>query len=247
MVTHKPPVTCQDRGAMRPALTRLYPAPFGPMTVRQAYDVARPTPAGRPWVSLCMVTSLDGSVSLGGKSGGLGNPNDLDVLLTMRDLADVVLVGAGTVSGEGYGPPKSPNKRIGVITNSGRVDVGTDLFVSGSGFLIAPESADIDEARVEVLRVGVTSVDLTEAVSRLGEVMPAVRHAHAEGGPHLNAGLLAADLIDELDLSLSPRLVGGAGSRMIAGAPELERHLELAHLLADDDGFVFSRWVRRAC
>lgn len=194
-----------------------------------------------------MVASLDGSVSIDGTSGGLGNRNDLDVLLTLRELSDMVLVGAGTASGEGYGPPTSPNKRIGVVTNSGRVDLRSDLFTSGSGFLIAPAAADIDESRVEVLRAGENAVDLAEAVSRLHEVLPNVRYVQAEGGPRLNAALLSADLIDELDLSLSPRLVGGAGPRMITGAEEVDRRLELVHLLADDDGFVFSRWVRRAC
>jgi riboflavin biosynthesis pyrimidine reductase len=232
---------------MRPTLTRLHPAPVAPITVGHAYDVARPVLVDRPWVGLCMVASLDGSVSIDGKSGGLGNRNDLDVLLTLRELADMVLVGAGTANGEGYGPPKSPHKRIGVVTNTGRVDLGADLFVSGSGFLIAPRSADIDESRVEVLRTGETTVDLAHAVSRLHEVMPAVRYVQAEGGPRLNGALLTADLIDELDLSLSPRLVGGDGPRLTTGAPELDRRFELAHLLADDDGFVFSRWVRTAC
>ena len=232
---------------MRPALTRLHPAPIAPITVREAYDVDRPAPPGRPWIGLCMVASLDGSVSIDGTSGGLGNRNDLDVLLTLRDLADIVLVGAGTASGEGYGPPSSPNTRIGVVTNSGRVDLRSDLFVSGSGFLIAPTETDIDESRVEVLRAGDTTVDLVQAVSRLHEVVPHVRYVQAEGGPRLNGGLLTADLIDELDLSLSPRLVGGDGPRSITGAAEFDRRMELAHLLADDDGFVFSRWVRPAC
>ena len=192
-----------------------------------------------------MVTSLDGSVSIDGTSGGLGNANDIDVLLTLRDIADMVLVGAGTARGEGYGPPRLPGKRIGVVSNSGRVDLGTDLFTSGAGFLIAPDSADIDESRVEVLRAGATTVDLALAVALLHHVMPSVRYVQAEGGPHLNGALLAADLIDELDLSLSPRLVGGDGPRLTATAPQVEHRFELAHVLADDDSFVFTRWVRR--
>ncbi len=229
---------------MKPSLRRLLPAPTTPITIQEAYAVERPRPLDRPWLGLCMVTSLDGSVSVDGTSGGLGNANDIDVLLTLRDIADMVLVGAGTARGEGYGPPRLAGKRIGVVTNSGHVDLGSDLFTSGSGFLIAPESAQIDETTVQVLRSGGDAVDLTDAVARLVEVMPGVRYVQAEGGPHLNGALLAADLIDELDLSLSPRLVGGDGPRLTAGAMEIERRFELAHVLADDDGFVFSRWVR---
>jgi riboflavin biosynthesis pyrimidine reductase len=77
--------------------------------------------------------------------------------------------------------------------------------------------------------------------------MPGVRYVQAEGGPTLNGALLELDLIDELDLTISPRLVGGHGQRLTSTPVEIERRLELAHLLADDDGFVFSRWVRRAC
>ena len=49
---------------MRPALTRLLPAPSAPTTVVEAYDVTRTAPPDRPWVGLCMITSLDGSVSI---------------------------------------------------------------------------------------------------------------------------------------------------------------------------------------
>lgn len=232
-------------GVMNPPLRRLHPSPLTPITIPDAYQAERPAPHDRPWIGLCMVSSLDGSVSIDGTSGGLGNPNDIGVLLALRDIADMVLVGAGTARGEGYGPPRLPGKRIGVVSNSGRVDLTTDLFTSGAGFLIAPNTADIDESSVEVLRAGDTEVDLTLAVARLHHVMPSVRYVQAEGGPHLNGALLAADLIDELDLSLSPRLVGGDGPRLSTGAPENQQRFELAHLLVDDDSFVFTRWVRR--
>jgi riboflavin biosynthesis pyrimidine reductase len=230
---------------MAPALTRVHPAPAGLTTVREAYDVPRHR-ADRPWIGLTMIASLDGSVTVDGTSGGLGNANDLDVLSTLRALADIIIVGAGTVTGEGYGPPKRPGKRIGVATNSGRVDLGTELFTSGVGFLLAPESAAIDESAVEVVRAGTTKLDLEAAIGRLDTVLPGVSHVQAEGGPQLNATLLEHDLIDELDLSLSPRLVGGLGPRLVAGALEVDRRFDLAHLLIDDEGFVFSRWTRHA-
>jgi riboflavin biosynthesis pyrimidine reductase len=231
---------------VNPPLTRLLPAPAGPTSVLDAYDVERAPRPDRPWIGLCMVASLDGSVAVDGTSGALGNPNDLEVLLTLRDLADMVIVGAGTVRGEGYGPPRRADRRIGVATNSGRVDLETELFTSGAGFLLAPESAEIDESAVEVLRAGATQLDLVAAIGRLDEVMPGATYVQAEGGPRLNAALLEADLVDELDLSISPRMVGGDGPRLVVGADGTERRFDLAHLLADDDGFVFSRWTRRA-
>lgn len=211
--------------------------------MREAYDVARPRPAGRPWVGLCMVASIDGSVVLGGRAGGLGNQNDVDVLLTLREISDVILVGAGTARAEQYGPPRS-GRRIGVVTRSGALDLGSELFRSGAAFVIAPASAPIDDTAVEVLRAGDDEVDLAGAIGRLHELVPGVGFVDVEGGPALNGSLLAADLVDEVDLTISPRLVGGTGARMATGAPEVDQRLELAHLLVDDEGFVFSRWTR---
>lgn len=193
-----------------------------------------------------MVMSLDGSIAMDGVSGTLGNPNDVSILLTLRSIADMILVGSGTVHGEGYGPPKTPGQRLGVVTNSGDVDLEMELFTSGAGFVITNERAEIDERRVDVLRAGHDRVDIAEAVTRLTEIDPGVRHVQAEGGASFNGSLFDADLIDELDLTFSPHLVGGAGPRLTAGATEGLRGFELAHLLTDTEGFVFSRWLR-AC
>jgi riboflavin biosynthesis pyrimidine reductase len=193
-----------------------------------------------------MVSSLDGSIAVDGTSGGLGNPNDLEILLTLRSFADMILVGAGTVRGEGYGPPKKAGQRIGVVTNSGSVDLDSDLFASGAGFVITNDRAELDESRVQVLRSGRDRVEIGRAVRRLDEIDPSVTYVQAEGGAGFNGSLLDADVIDELDLSVSPHLAGGSGPRLTSGASEALRKFALAHLLVDADGFVFSRWIR-AC
>lgn len=229
-----------------PELCRVFPTRDETVTVRSAYTATRTPHSDRPWIGLCMVSSLDGSIAVEGASGDLGNPNDLDVLLTLRSIADMILVGAGTARGEGYGPPTKQGQRIGVVTNSGNVDLATELFASGAGFVITNEAATIDDARVDVLRSGAERVDIAGAVTRLHEIDPNVAYVQAEGGAGFNGSLLDADVIDELDLSLSPHLAGGAGPRLTAGASEGLRGFELAHLLADSDGFVFSRWIR-AC
>lgn len=226
-------------------LWRLHPAPAGRTTIAEAYTVDRPPPHHRPWIGLCMVASLDGSVTVGGTSGGLGNRNDATVLSTLRSIADVVLVGAGTVRGEGYGPPRKPGQRIAVATNRGSIDLDSPVFTSGAGFVLAPHAAPIDEHRVEVVRAGDDRLDLRQAIGRLHEVVPGVTYVQAEGGPTLNASLAAADVVDELDMTLSPRFVGADGPRLIQGAGELDQRFDVAHLLLDDDGFVFGRWLRR--
>jgi riboflavin biosynthesis pyrimidine reductase len=227
-------------------LRRIHPEPATDVTIRESYDVARPQPDGRPWIELCMVASLDGSTVVNGTSRGLSNPHDSEVFLTLRDLADAVLVGAGTARAEGYGPPRKSGQRVGVVSNSGLVDESSALFSSGAGFLIVPESAP--ETAIETLRAGSTSVDLGLAVATMSAIAGDVSFVHAEGGPRLNGALATADLIDELNLTLSPLLAGGTGPRLTVGGVDVSSAFELAQLVVDEESFVFSRWVRRrAC
>ena len=227
-------------------LRRVLPEPACDVTILECYDVERIPPPGRPWIELCMVASLDGSTVVEGRSRGLSNPLDTEVVLTLRDLADVIVVGAGTARAEGYGPPRKAGQRVGVVSNTGRVDATSALFASGAGFLIVPESAPA--TAVQTLRAGATEVDLAQALSMLGTVVAGAAVVHAEGGPRLNGALVTADLIDELNLTLSPQVAGGGGPRLAVGGADVSTAFELAHLLVDGDSFVFSRWVRRrAC
>ncbi len=227
-------------------MRRLLPTPHEDLTVEEAYSA----PLGdgstdRPWVQLCMVASLDGSTVVDGVSGGLSSPNDLAVLLRLRSLADVVLVGAGTARGEGYGPPERPGQRIGLVTRSGNVDTSTELFGSGAGFVVTTEEASIDAPDgIEIVRAGTEEVDLAGAIAEIGRRFGA-SVIQAEGGPMLNGALADADLIDELDLTASPGVVGGTGPRLTRGGDDVERPFDLVQLVVDDDQFLFQRWRRR--
>jgi riboflavin biosynthesis pyrimidine reductase len=228
----------------RRTLRRVFPEPAGEVTVAEAYGVPRRRHAdGRPWVGICMVSSLDGSTVVKGTSGALSSENDTAVLLTLRDAVDVLLVGAGTARAEGYGAPGKPGQRLGVVSTTGDVDLSVELFTSGAGFLIVPE--DAPALPVDTVRAGRGRVDLPLALVRLGEVVGDVTCVQAEGGPRFNAALLDADVVDELDLTWSPQLAGGDGSRLTAGARESMTGFDLAHLLVDDDAFVYTRWLRR--
>ena len=227
-------------------MRRLFPHPAdaaGTVTVRDAYDVPRPAPPGRPWLSLCMVASLDGTTVVDGRSRALSSPADQGVLLTMRSLVDAVIVGAGTVRDEGYGVPRHAQLKVVVVSRSGAgMDFDAPLWQSGRAWLALP--ADSPEVPVPTLRAGTGTVDLaavlTQASDRLGAGV-----MQAEGGPSLNGALLAADLVDELNLTVAPLLAGGDGPRLTTGAPAGLHRMELAHVL-EDDGFLFTRYVRRA-
>jgi riboflavin biosynthesis pyrimidine reductase len=216
------------------------------ITIEDAYAAPLGTHADRPWLSLSMVASLDGSTVVAGRSGGLANRNDAAILGRLRSLADVIIVGSGTVRAESYGPPRKRGQRIGVVTGSGRFDPTTELFTSGSGFVITTESTRLDGAAgsIEVIRAGRDGVDLHAALLGLHAIVPNAVTVQAEGGSTLNGSLLAADLVDEINVTTAPFAVGGHGPRLATG-DDVEHRYELSQLALDDDGYTFARWRRK--
>jgi riboflavin biosynthesis pyrimidine reductase len=193
----------------------------------------------RPTVGMCMVQSIDGSTVVAGNSLTLSGPTDRDVLLGLRQIADVVLVGAATVRHEGYGPPSKAGQRVGVVSRSGFVDLTTPLFASGAGFLVVPDAARVADAPgVDILRCGTDQVDLPLALSRIPGTF-----LQLEGGSLLNAAMVEADLVDEINVTISPNIVAGAGPRLVQSSHDVLRRFQLAHV-CEDDGFLFLRYVR---
>jgi riboflavin biosynthesis pyrimidine reductase len=224
------------------AMQRLFPNPVASLTVADAYGVTRTrievgSGKSRPTIGVCMVHSIDGSTVVEGNSRALGSPGDLAVLLGLRALADVIIVGSSTVTIDDYGPPSKPGLRVGVVTRSANIDATKPLFSSGSGFLITTETA-ATPAGVECVRAGTTEVNLAEAVTQLQG-----NFAQLEGGPTLNAAMLAADLVDEINVTISAHMVGGNGPRLTNGAPDVLKRYKLAHV-CEEDGFLFLRYTR---
>jgi riboflavin biosynthesis pyrimidine reductase len=228
-------------------LRRLLPEPGADLGVDDAYAGTLGHRDDRPWVGLCMVASIDGSTVVDGRSAGLSSPTDAAVLWRLRELADVIVVGAGTIREEGYGAPRKQGQRIGVVTRSARVDPTSELFTSGAGFLVTTEAARVDAGGldIDVVRAGVDSVDLALAIERIVDLVPGCSFIQAEGGARLNGALLDADLLDEINVTTSPGSVGGDGPRLAAGANQHSHRFELAQLTLDEQSFLYARWLRR--
>lgn len=223
-------------------MQRLFPNPVPSLTVADAYGVTRTRVdlgggKSRPTIGMCMVHSIDGSTVVEGNSRALGSPGDLAVLLGLRSLSDVIIVGSSTVTIDDYGPPSKPGLRVGVVTRSANIDATKPLFTSGSGFLITTKTA-ATPAGVECVRAGTSEVNLAEAVTHLQG-----NFAQLEGGPTLNAAMLAADLVDEVNVTISANMVGGNGPRLTNGAPNVLKRYQLAHV-CEEDGFLFLRYTR---
>src|SRR4051812_16162729 len=166
-----------------------------------------------------MISSVDGATTINGVSGGLGGAGDKKVFAVLRSLADVVLVAAGTVRAEHYGPSATP---IAIVTRTAHLDWQSPFFTEAKARPIVLTGDDAPEENLEhasavadVVLAGTGGVDVRRAVDALGE--RGFRHVLAEGGPTLNAELALAGVLDELCLTLSPKVAAGDAKRILAG------------------------------
>jgi riboflavin biosynthesis pyrimidine reductase len=210
-----------------------------------ADDLAAAYAAPRtPWLRVNMVSSVDGAATgESGKSGSINNAPDKAVFDVLRSLADAVVVGAGTLRVEGYRPIEG--KPLVAVSRRAAVPPGLRSAPPGSVLMATCAAAEgLAEARSllgaeHVVVAGDSSVDLTGVLAALHE--RGLTHLLSEGGPTLLGSLLAADLVDELDATVVPRLVGGDGPRIVA-APPVDVPLSL-HLLLEEEGTLLARWL----
>jgi riboflavin biosynthesis pyrimidine reductase len=227
-------------------MRQLLPFACDPVDPAVLYGDLPPT-GTRPTVRLNMIASIDGATAVAGLSGGLGGPADHALFAVLRSQADIVLVAAGTVRAEHYGPSQVP---VAVVSRSCRLDWDSPFFTAAitPPFVITVAEAPALERKkaadlAEVIIAGERDVDLAFALGVLAERRFA--RVLAEGGPSLNGQLMAAGLVDELCLTLSPLLVGGEAKRILAG-PDLgllgARLGWSLRSLCEQDGFLFLRY-----
>jgi riboflavin biosynthesis pyrimidine reductase len=219
-------------------------------------------PAAAPWLRVNFVTSIDGAVAVEGRSRGLSSPADRRVFGLLRMRCDALLVGAGTLRQEQYGPLRLDERRQRWRAGRGLAEHPVlvvfsrtlDLDPAGRPFtgapvrplVFAPASAPAGRRQAlgtvaDVITAGQDSVDLAAAVTLLHR--RGLRHLLSEGGPHLLGGLTAADLVDEVCLTMSPVLAGAGAGRITAGPTSRLRRMRLQQALTGD-GALFLRYVR---
>ena len=217
--------------------------------------------ATRPYVLANMIGTADGKATIGGRAGPLGNEADRVLFKELRTVPDAILVGSGTLRAERYGrlvrDPALRERRsqrgldpepLGVVvTRSGRLPFDIPLFSEpGSRVLVYtsveapfPETA----AEVSIVRMAPETLTMTAVLERLrGD--HGVRSLLCEGGPTVLAALLAEDALDELFLSIAPKVAGGRETPTVVdgtGLPE-PAELELVWGL-ESEGYLFLRYV----
>jgi riboflavin biosynthesis pyrimidine reductase len=249
-----------------PVVRSLLPGPTGEPALerhRLEQHYALP-PAPARHVRANFVTTLDGAIEIDGRSGSLGGDGDTAVFHLLRELTDVVLVGAGTARAEGYGAAVMPDARQGRRLAAGQLPVPPIAVVTGRGIeadlpLLTPVSGapqplvlttaaaaarapDVVRRRAELVVCGEETVDLARLLDELAA--RGLYRVLCEGGPALFSDLTRADLVDELCLTLSPTLAGPDHKRLIVGQRwNAAQRLTLAGGL-EDNGDLLLRYSR---
>ena len=204
----------------------------------------------RRWLRANFVATLDGAANgPDQRSGSINTEADHVVFDLLRRMTDVVVVGAGTVRAEGYPSlrtedPSAP--ALVVVSHSGQLPVSVAEGPSGSVLLVTRSGADgraLDASRELigeefVLTAGTDSVDLARMRDMLED--KGFRQILCEGGPSLLGSLLTAGVVDELDLTWSPLIVGGQHPTIVTG-PEVNVPASPA-LLLEESGTILGRW-----
>lgn len=223
----------------------------------------------RPYLILNMASTLDGRASIDGRSGAIGNRADRELFHALRADVDGVMAGAGTVRTERYGriiaDERVRQARIErglgaeplACIVSGRLSLPLQTPLLGEPqarvVIVTSSAASLPETAAQVQYVRAArdgELDLAAAMGELHERF-GVSTLLCEGGPHLNAQLLLAGVVDELFLSLAPKLAGGEDAtgealRILAGVAYADPvELELLAAL-ENESHLFLRYAVRS-
>jgi riboflavin biosynthesis pyrimidine reductase len=212
-----------------------------------------PTVQERPYTIANFVSSADGRAAFSGRSAPLSDDGDRAMFHTLRECVDAVMVGTGTLRTERYGAlirnedacrrraerGLEPQPLACVVTRSGALPLDIPLFAQPRVLAFAPEPIE-----------GVQTVAIDPTELTLTTVMRCLRADHGvgsllcEGGPTLFGSLIHEQLVDELFLTMAPKLAGGGTEPTISSGAELTEpaQLELRSLL-ERSGSLFFRFV----
>jgi riboflavin-specific deaminase-like protein len=208
------------------------------------FEPVRAPASGRPYVFANFVASVDGRATFQGRLGPLGDDGDHALFHGLRQMADAVLVGTNTLRTERYGrilsrperresriaAGRSPDPLACIVTRTGHLPTDIPLFAEPEQEIVVFAAAEVDlsgvTAQVEVVRLEHREMTLTTALEHL-RADHGVRLVLCEGGPTLFASMLHEGVVDELFLTLAPKLTGGGASPTITAGPELPELCEV--------------------
>ena len=239
---------------------RLLPQPAQTVSASEALAGLPAAADGeRPIVALNMIASVDGRITVDGRSAPLSDPADRALFHALRACSDAVMVAAGTVRAERYGPTirnvRTRAERAArgereqpiavVVSRKVELDPELPLLRDPDSHVVVVTASERElagcAARVEYVR----TPTLREALELLGSRY-GVRRVVCEGGPQLNAALAEESLIDELFLTVSPVLVGGGDATIVADSKLEEPQRLVLRALLEHDGELYAHYTRRS-
>lgn len=219
-----------------------------------------------PWVRANFIASVDGGATADGKTGTMAGPGDRLIFNLLRELADVIVVGAGTVRIEGYSGAhmnaaqrhrrqargQSEVPQLAIVTKSGRLERDMPVFTRTE---VPPLVLTCTEAAEETRRVltGLCEVldcsagdpaKVDEAALLRALAARGMHRILTEGGPMLLGAFVQRNMLDELCLTIAPYVVGGLARRIATGPGQLLARMRCAHVLTDDAGYLYTRYVK---
>jgi riboflavin biosynthesis pyrimidine reductase len=225
-------------------------------------------PAGQNdiWLRANFITSVDGGATADGTTASMAGPGDKSIFNLLRELADVVLVGAGTARIENYSGAhltvaqrqrrqargQSEVPQLVIVTKSGRLDRDMGVFTRTEVpplVLTCLSAADTTCRGLAGLAevVDCSSDDpgkVDEAAVLAALKARGFRRILTEGGPALLGSFVQRGMLDELCLTIAPYLVGGLARRIVTGPGQLMTQMRCAHVLTDDAGYLYTRYVK---
>ena len=210
-------------------------------------------PAGRPYVGVNMVMSVDGKITVGGKltPGSLGSDFDRFTMTVIRSHFDAIICGAETIRQHPYylGVTKdfealrtargqSAQPLTIIVTTSGDLPLDAPLFAQSPQRPLILTSTESYQAlrrklgkRAEVIAVGQDKVEIQPALAVLRREL-GIERLLLEGGPSLNYQFLHAKAVDEIFLTLAPRLVGSDADLTMVMGPDVLDSLPRLELIS---------------
>ncbi len=200
-------------------------------------------PDVEPWVRAMMVMSLDGAIAgPDGKSGSISNATDRSIMAEVRRTADVVLIGAGTMRAERYGPMRG-RPTLAMVSVSLDLPWDEPAFRESDHRPIVLTSTAAPQARRELAHehADVVELEILDGINIVKALVDRrLNRIVCEGGAQLLGELASAEVMDEYDVAVSPQFLL-AGQVLLDAALPTPQKVELIHAI-EDDGFVFTKF-----
>lgn len=176
----------------------------------------------KPYVILNAAMTLDGKIASRSKDSKISCKEDLDRVHRIRKEVDGIMIGINTALIDDprltvhriKGKIRNPTRIV--VDSRARIPLKSRIFSDEAETIIAvSEKADEDKRerireRASIIICGEEKVDLVCLMKELYK--RGIRSILLEGGGTLNWGMLKDDLVDEIRVAISPRIVGGRDS-----------------------------------